>query len=87
VAAFRERDLLLREHCAAIGRDPDEIVRSAQTVVRCDDPAEPAATREWLREAIEAGITHLVLAPLLGDRPVRWLTDEIIEPVLAGAGA
>jgi alkanesulfonate monooxygenase SsuD/methylene tetrahydromethanopterin reductase-like flavin-dependent oxidoreductase (luciferase family) len=85
LTAFRDRDRVLREQCAAIGRDPDEIVRSAQTVVRCDDPAEPAATREWLREAIDAGITHLVLAPLLGDRPVRWLADEIIEPVLAGA--
>jgi hypothetical protein len=28
-------------------------------------------------------VTHLVLAPVLAGRPVRWLTDEVIEPVLA----
>jgi alkanesulfonate monooxygenase SsuD/methylene tetrahydromethanopterin reductase-like flavin-dependent oxidoreductase (luciferase family) len=80
---FRERDSVLREHCAAIGRDTGEIVRSAQTVVRCDDPGAAAAARGWLLEMIEAGVTHLVLAPILAGRPVTWLTDEVIEPVLA----
>ncbi|HEX5290633.1 MAG TPA: LLM class flavin-dependent oxidoreductase [Streptosporangiaceae bacterium] len=80
---FRERDRVLREHCAAIGRDPGEIVRSMQTVVRCDEPGAAAAARAWLLGMIEAGVTHLVLAPLLAGRPVRWLTDEVIEPVLA----
>jgi hypothetical protein len=32
-----------------------------------------------------AGVTHIVLAAILGGRPVRWLADEIIEPVLAQA--
>ena len=32
---------------------------------------------------IEAGITHFVLAAVLGDRPVQWLVEEIVEPVLA----
>jgi alkanesulfonate monooxygenase SsuD/methylene tetrahydromethanopterin reductase-like flavin-dependent oxidoreductase (luciferase family) len=82
-AGFRERDRVLREHCAAIGRDPGEIVRSMQTVVRCDEPGAAAAARGWLLEVIEAGVTHLVLAPVLAGRPVRWLTDEVIEPVLA----
>jgi alkanesulfonate monooxygenase SsuD/methylene tetrahydromethanopterin reductase-like flavin-dependent oxidoreductase (luciferase family) len=82
-AGFRERDQVLREHCAAIGRDPDEIVRSMQAVVRCDEPGAAAAARAWLLEVIEAGVTHLVLAPVLAGRPVRWLTDEVIEPVLA----
>jgi alkanesulfonate monooxygenase SsuD/methylene tetrahydromethanopterin reductase-like flavin-dependent oxidoreductase (luciferase family) len=82
-AEFRMRDLVLREHCAAIGRDPDEIVRSMQTVVRCAEPGAAAAAREWLLEVIEAGVTHLVLAPVLAGRPVRWLVDEVIEPVLA----
>jgi alkanesulfonate monooxygenase SsuD/methylene tetrahydromethanopterin reductase-like flavin-dependent oxidoreductase (luciferase family) len=82
-AGFRERDTVLREHCAAIGRDPDEIVRSMQTVVRCAEPGAAAAARAWLLEVIDAGVTHLVLAPVLAGRPVRWLTDEVIEPVLA----
>jgi alkanesulfonate monooxygenase SsuD/methylene tetrahydromethanopterin reductase-like flavin-dependent oxidoreductase (luciferase family) len=82
-AGFRERDQVLRGHCAAIGRDPGEIVRSMQAVVRCAEPGAAAAARAWLLEVIEAGVTHLVLAPVLAGRPVRWLTDEVIEPVLA----
>ena len=82
-AEFRQRDQVLNEHCAALGRDSSEITRSMQTIVRCDDPAAPAATRALLLEMIEAGVTHIVLAAILGPRPVRWLADEIIEPVLA----
>jgi hypothetical protein len=58
-----------------------------QTVVRCDDPGAPAATRALLLEMIDAGVTHIVLAAVLGGRPVRWLADEIIEPVLAAVPA
>ena len=82
---YRQKNEALREHCAAAGRDPDDIVRSMQTVVRCDDPREPAATRALLLEMIDAGVTHLVLAAILSGRPVRWLADEIIEPVIAEA--
>jgi alkanesulfonate monooxygenase SsuD/methylene tetrahydromethanopterin reductase-like flavin-dependent oxidoreductase (luciferase family) len=85
-AGFRERDAVLRAHCGAIGRDPGEITRSAQTVVRCAEPGAAAAARAWLLEMIEAGVTHLVLAPLLDGRPVTWLTDEVIGPVLEHAG-
>jgi alkanesulfonate monooxygenase SsuD/methylene tetrahydromethanopterin reductase-like flavin-dependent oxidoreductase (luciferase family) len=82
---FRQRDQVLREHCAAIGRDSREITRSMQTIVRCDDPDAPAATRALLLEMIEAGVTHLVLAAILGSRSLPWLADEIIEPVIAEA--
>ena len=41
---FRRKNELLTEHCAAIGRDPNEIVRSMQTIVRGDDPATITAT-------------------------------------------
>jgi alkanesulfonate monooxygenase SsuD/methylene tetrahydromethanopterin reductase-like flavin-dependent oxidoreductase (luciferase family) len=78
---FRQRDEVLREHCAAIGRDSGEITRSMQAIVPCDDPAAPAATRALLLEMIDAGVTHIVLAAILGDRPVRWLVDEIIGPL------
>ena len=82
---FRERSQVLDEHCAAIGRDSSEIARSMQTIVRCEDPRAPAATRALLLEMIDAGVTHIVIAAILGGRPLQWVADEIIEPVLAGA--
>jgi alkanesulfonate monooxygenase SsuD/methylene tetrahydromethanopterin reductase-like flavin-dependent oxidoreductase (luciferase family) len=83
---FRRRDRVLVEHCAAIGRDPAGIVRSMQTIVRCDEPDVRATTRALLLEMIDAGVTHIVLAAVLAGRPLQWLADEIVEPVLAEAG-
>jgi alkanesulfonate monooxygenase SsuD/methylene tetrahydromethanopterin reductase-like flavin-dependent oxidoreductase (luciferase family) len=57
---FRQRNQVLNEHCAAIGRDPGEIVRSMQTIIRSDDPESMAATRALLLEMIDAGVCHLV---------------------------
>lgn len=82
---FQQRDQVLREHCAAIGRDPAGITRSMQIIVRCDEPDAVPAARGQLLERIDAGVTHLVIAALLGDRPVQWLADEIVYPVLACA--
>ena len=44
--------------------------------------ADPAATRDLLLELIDAGTTHLVLAPVTPwpDRPAQWLADEIGHP-------
>jgi alkanesulfonate monooxygenase SsuD/methylene tetrahydromethanopterin reductase-like flavin-dependent oxidoreductase (luciferase family) len=83
VEQFEEKNTILIEDCAAIGRDPNEIVRSIQMIVRCDDPDAPAATRAGILEMVEAGMTHFVLAAVLGGRPVQWLAEEIVEPVLA----
>jgi alkanesulfonate monooxygenase SsuD/methylene tetrahydromethanopterin reductase-like flavin-dependent oxidoreductase (luciferase family) len=82
VAEFRRKSLVLDGHCAAIGRDPAQIARSMQVLVRMDDPA-PA--RAQLAELIGAGATHLVLAPLppWPARPVAWLAEEVVAPVLA----
>jgi hypothetical protein len=46
--------------------------------------ADASTTRDLLLEFIDAGATHLVLAAVGSglDRPVRWLADEIVEPVL-----
>jgi hypothetical protein len=44
----------LIEHCA-IGRDPNEIARSMQTIVRGDDPGTLSATRSLIVEMIRAG--------------------------------
>jgi alkanesulfonate monooxygenase SsuD/methylene tetrahydromethanopterin reductase-like flavin-dependent oxidoreductase (luciferase family) len=83
-AEFRHKSSVLDEHCAAIGRDPAEITRSMQVIVRRDDSA---AARGPLLELIEAGVTHLVLAPALPwpDTPARWLADEVAGPVAAEA--
>jgi len=83
---FGQKNELLNEHCAAIGRDPNEIVRSMQTIVRGDDPATITATRSLLVEMVGSGVTHIVLASTVSGRPIRWIADEIIGPVLAESG-
>jgi alkanesulfonate monooxygenase SsuD/methylene tetrahydromethanopterin reductase-like flavin-dependent oxidoreductase (luciferase family) len=83
---FRRRDEVLGEQCAAIGRDPAEIVRSMQLIVRCDEPDARATTRAVLLDMVEAGVTHIVLAAVLGGRSLQWVADEIVEPVRAEVG-
>jgi alkanesulfonate monooxygenase SsuD/methylene tetrahydromethanopterin reductase-like flavin-dependent oxidoreductase (luciferase family) len=85
--AFRQRNEVLGANCAEIGRDPAEIERSMQTIIRCDQPDAAARARAELLAMIEAGVSHLVLAAVLGGRPVRWLVDEVIDPVRAEASA
>ena len=85
-ARFQERDQVLREQCAAIGRDPAGITRSMQLIIRGEEPGAVPAARAALLEMVGAGVTHLVIAALLGGRAVRWLADEIVYPVLAEAG-
>jgi alkanesulfonate monooxygenase SsuD/methylene tetrahydromethanopterin reductase-like flavin-dependent oxidoreductase (luciferase family) len=80
---FRRKEEILVEHCAAIGRDPNEIVRSMQTIVRGDDRETLKATRSLLLEMIGSGVTHIVLASTVRGRPAQWVADEIIGPVLA----
>lgn len=87
--AFRHQSAVLDEHCAAIGRDPVEITRSAQVFFTAQEPAAaatarypgPAGARDMIAELIAAGATHLVLA-CVGMPSVRWLADEIVRPVL-----
>ena len=61
--------------------------RSGAPVAGFPNIGDPAATRDLLLEAIDAGVRHLVLAPILStvDRPARWLADEIVGPVLEQA--
>jgi alkanesulfonate monooxygenase SsuD/methylene tetrahydromethanopterin reductase-like flavin-dependent oxidoreductase (luciferase family) len=84
VEEFRHKNEVLNRHCAAIGRDPNEIVRSAQLVVRCQDPSAPAVTREQILGLMHAGVTHIVLGAVdCPGRPAQWLASHIIEPVIA----
>lgn len=75
-----ERARVLNAHCAAIGRDPAEITRSAQIIV---DYTDPATTRAHVRALAAAGIQHVVLAlpRPYPDKAARWLVDEIVTPV------
>lgn len=81
VELIAERDRVLRAHCAAIGRDPDEIVRSVQTHVSYDDPAGTIAT---VARLAGIGFSHIVLnlpQPYPKD-VVSWIADRIIAPYL-----
>jgi alkanesulfonate monooxygenase SsuD/methylene tetrahydromethanopterin reductase-like flavin-dependent oxidoreductase (luciferase family) len=89
IADFRRGNAVLDEHCAAIGRDPAEITRSAQVFFTAREPAAGGArypglagARELIAEFIDAGARHLVLGPI-GMPSAGWLADEIIRPVLS----
>jgi len=80
VESFRHKVRVLHEHCAAVGRDPGQIVLSVQTRVNYDDLAATVAT---LQPLVEAGATHLVL--MLNypyrDGIVERLADEVVGRV------
>jgi alkanesulfonate monooxygenase SsuD/methylene tetrahydromethanopterin reductase-like flavin-dependent oxidoreductase (luciferase family) len=88
VADFRRKSAILDEHCAAIGRDPKEIGRVVQVMFTAEEPANasgarvpgPSGARDQIAGLIEAGATHVVLAPF-GAPSLRWVADEIIRPV------
>jgi alkanesulfonate monooxygenase SsuD/methylene tetrahydromethanopterin reductase-like flavin-dependent oxidoreductase (luciferase family) len=88
---FRRKNAILDEHCAALGRDPKEITRSAQVFFTAEEPAAggeparhpgPSGARELIAELIDAGAEHLILGSP-GMPCVQWVADEIIKPVLA----
>lgn len=77
---IRHRSSVLDEHCAALGRDRQEITRSALLFARREDTVQ---IRQNLVDVIEAGITHLILGLFPPHTPdlIPWLTEEIIAPV------
>jgi alkanesulfonate monooxygenase SsuD/methylene tetrahydromethanopterin reductase-like flavin-dependent oxidoreductase (luciferase family) len=58
VEQFQHKIAVLREHCAAVGRDPSEIEISIQQVVNYDDLG---ATAQTVQGYVDAGATHLIL--------------------------
>jgi hypothetical protein len=84
VEHLHQRSGVLDDCCAAIGRDPGQVVRSVQTVVAYDDPE---STRETLRELVGVGFTHVVLnlPPPYPAGVARWVTDQLITPTLEHA--
>jgi alkanesulfonate monooxygenase SsuD/methylene tetrahydromethanopterin reductase-like flavin-dependent oxidoreductase (luciferase family) len=81
---FRSKSKLLDEQCLVAGRDPAEITRSVQVLMR-GGPAEAASTRDLLQRFIGAGATHFILGliPPYEGSPVEWMAQEIVEKVRA----
>jgi alkanesulfonate monooxygenase SsuD/methylene tetrahydromethanopterin reductase-like flavin-dependent oxidoreductase (luciferase family) len=71
------RSALLDRYCAEIGRDPATITRSIFLPVSYD---QPAATRAAVKEAVDAGFSHIVfgLSTPYPDGVARWVADELI---------
>jgi F420-dependent oxidoreductase-like protein len=82
VELFQQKNAILESHCAAIGRDPQTILRSTQVRV---NPADLGEARSRLHNYAQAGITHLILS-LHAPYPegfVHRLDEEIIRPLKA----
>jgi F420-dependent oxidoreductase-like protein len=85
VETFRHKVNVLRQHCAEVGRDPDEIELSTQ--YRIDFNDLPRAVRE-VQEFVDAGATHIVLImqrPYVAGMPTR-LADEVISQIRPAGG-
>ena len=88
---FLRRNAALVAHCERIGRDPDEITRSVQVFVSAreasssdqDAAADSMSAREFVFELIDAGVSHIVIAPRGPIPGARWVADEIVGPVLS----
>ena len=74
-----ERSRRLDEQCAAVGRDPQGIVRSVQLIVSYDDPAVSVAA---IRQLTAAGFGMVVLAlPTPYPRgAASWAAERIMQP-------
>jgi F420-dependent oxidoreductase-like protein len=80
VEQFERKVGILREHCAAIGRDPAEIRLSVQTRL---DYADLSAAAAELQGFVDAGATHLVLylPPPFPEGIVERLARELVPNV------
>jgi alkanesulfonate monooxygenase SsuD/methylene tetrahydromethanopterin reductase-like flavin-dependent oxidoreductase (luciferase family) len=80
------RSALLNRFCAEIGRDPASITRSIHLPV---DYNQPAATRDRIEVALEAGFGHVILglSSPYPDGVARWVADELVTPVRGRASA
>ncbi len=78
---FIHKNAVLDQHCAAIGRNPAEIVRSVQILA---DPERLEGTRQMLDGFVAAGVTHIVLMlrPPYPAEIVQRLAEEIARPLV-----
>ncbi|MDQ2783895.1 MAG: TIGR03560 family F420-dependent LLM class oxidoreductase [Chloroflexota bacterium] len=77
---FQHKASVLREHCAAVGRDPDEIEYSVQIPVNYDDLA---VTVQAAQSFVDVGATHLILnlRPPFPAGIVTRLAEEVIPKI------
>jgi len=80
VETFQHRDRILREHCAVVGRDTEEIERSVQVPVDYDDLGK---TVKVTQDFVAAGATHLIfgLRPSFPTGIVTRLAEEVIPHI------
>ena len=80
VDVFQHKLAVLKGHCAAVGRNFDDIVLSTQVRVDYDDLS---SARERTQTFIDAGATHFVytLSYPYPDDIVARLADEVVSPV------
>ena len=80
VETFTHKVRVLREHCAAVGRNPHEIALSVQTVVNPDNLGEAVET---IQRFVDAGVTHVILnlRPPFPERICTRLAEEVIARV------
>jgi len=82
VEEFTHKVGVLREHCAAVGRDPEEITLSCQYRLPAGDLSKAASE---VQAFIDAGATHIVLVipPPFPDGIVTRVADEVIAKIRA----
>ena len=80
VEQFSHKVQVLREHCAAIGRETSEIELSVQVYVNYDDLD---ATVQTVQQFVDAGATHLVLNLRYPypERIVARLAEEVVPRI------
>jgi alkanesulfonate monooxygenase SsuD/methylene tetrahydromethanopterin reductase-like flavin-dependent oxidoreductase (luciferase family) len=85
---FRTTTARLDAACEAVGRDPSEVGRLVQILVRSGDPGALARLVDDLARFVEAGATDLVLAPVppYPGSAIHWLTAEVVHPLKARLG-
>jgi F420-dependent oxidoreductase-like protein len=81
---------VIREHCAAIGRDPDEIERSTLQSVRFDDTGRgesPQQVVDRFGELADAGAQHVIFSvfDVFDPRAMERLARDVI-PALHALG-
>jgi F420-dependent oxidoreductase-like protein len=80
VETFTHKLGVLREHCAAVGRDPAEIELSVQIYVNYDDDD---ATVRAVQQFVDAGATHIILnlRPPYPEAIVTRLAENVVPRV------
>lgn len=75
---FERLSRVLDAHCAAVGRDPADIRRSIQVLLRPDDRPELMASLRRLDDYARAGAEHAVLAFVAP--PLRSVLESVALP-------